>query len=89
MLYHKYVWNLWTAALEAASSVYIYGWRRADVTLLRRPDSGQTMKTKKQKCEVLQKKMQMQIGWVITHFIYESNNAATFLKWKSISANAF
>ena len=30
-----------------------------------------------------------QIGWLITNLIYESNNAYTFLKWKSISANAF
>ena len=33
--------------------------------------------------------MQMQIGWLHPNFIYGSNNAATFLKWKSISANAF
>ena len=28
----------------------------------------------------------MQIGWLITNVIYKSNNAATFLKWKGISA---
>ena len=31
----------------------------------------------------------MQMEWLITNFIYEANNAATFLKLKSISANAF
>ena len=37
----------------------------------------------------MKKKIKMQIGWLITNFIYESNNAATFLKLKNISANAF
>ena len=31
----------------------------------------------------------MQFGWFITHFIYESKNAAIFWKWKSISVNPF
>ena len=33
--------------------------------------------------------MKMQFGWFITHFIYESHNAAMTLKWKSISVNPF
>ena len=78
------------------------GWRRteaADVTLLRCLGLQIQIEfwniffagggLENEKAAGLKKKMKMQFGWFITHFICESHNKAMTLKWKSISVNPF